>query len=435
MRMVDLIHQKRLSKVHSLAEIEYIIHGFNEGSIPDYQMSAWLMAVCVNGMNIDETSQLTMAMVRSGNVMDLSHIPGIKVDKHSTGGVGDKVSLIVAPLLATLGVPVAKMSGRGLGHTGGTIDKLESIPGFRTQLTEKEWLYALQQNHMAIISQTSNLVPADKKMYALRDVTATVDSIPLIASSIMSKKIAAGADAIVLDVKVGRGAFMKSIKQARALAQAMVDIGKQCNRRTVAVITDMQQPLGHEIGNANEIREAIQVLAGRGPTDLTEVSIVIASHMAVLGGAFATYDQANPALRKMIERGEALPTLRTFIELQGGNPDIVNHPDVWPSARYRVDVVASQSGYIQHIDAEQIGIAAMMLGAGRTHKEDTIDYTVGITLHAKVGHFVQIGQLLCTIHANQPNVKDVEFRVNNAYEYSNTQPAESSLIHDVISSS
>ncbi len=432
MRMVDLIQKKRQGLACTQTEIQEIVNGFTQGTIPDYQMSAWLMAVCIQGMSAVETSHLTMAMAYSGQVMDLSVIPGTKVDKHSTGGVGDKVSLIVAPIIAYLGIPVAKMSGRGLGHTGGTIDKLESIPGFQTEMTLEQFVQAVRQVNIAIVAQTGELAPADKKMYALRDVTATVESIPLIASSIMSKKIASGADAIVLDVKVGRGAFMKSIADARALATAMVDIGKNCDRQTIAIITDMQQPLGKEIGNANEIREAICVLQGKGEPDLTEVCLVIASYMAVLGGAFQHFAEAYVAIKDIIAKGEALETLRTFIQHQGGNPSIVDQPDLLLQAVYQVEVASIQSGYIAHIDAQRIGIAAMMLGAGRALKEDRIDHAVGITLHHKIGSWMEVNQSLCTLHANKLDLSEIMDVVISAYSFTQQQPPEVNVIHEVI---
>jgi pyrimidine-nucleoside phosphorylase len=432
MRRVDLIHKKRSGHVLGKEEIDFIIQGYTHGDIPDYQMSAFLMAIFFVGMTNEEISLLTLSMAHSGEMIDLSEIAGVKVDKHSTGGVGDKISLIVAPIVATLGIPVAKMSGRGLGHTGGTIDKLESIAGFHVELTREQFLRAVNDNKIAIVGQSGNLAPADKKIYALRDVTATVDSIPLIASSIMSKKIASGADAIVLDVKIGSGAFMKNVEDARVLAQTMVDIGKSLNRNTIAIITDMEQPLGREIGNANEIRESIDVLKGIGDKDLTEVAIAVASYMAVLGKAYSNYEEARTAVQDIVQNGKALDTFRKFIANQGGNPDIVDNPELLPAASFHINVQAGQSGYVQQIDAEQIGIAAMMLGAGRAKKDDPIDYAVGITLNKKIGDSVQAGDSICTLHANRQNTRDVEELVKSAYRISTEQPALVHLIYEVI---
>jgi pyrimidine-nucleoside phosphorylase len=432
MRIVDLIHKKRVGLELTQQEIEHIIQGYTRGEVPDYQMSAMLMAIFFNGMTSTEISHLTLSMAHSGEMIDLSEIPGIKVDKHSTGGVGDKISLIVAPLVAALGIPVAKMSGRGLGHTGGTIDKLESIEGFKIELTKEQFLHAINETKMAIVGQSGNLAPADKKIYALRDVTATVDSIPLIASSIMSKKIASGADAIVLDVKIGSGAFMKTLEDAQALAKTMVDIGKQLNRHTIAMITDMEQPLGREIGNANEIRESIEVLKGTGDKDLTEVAIAVASYMSILGKAFENVDEASTAVRDLITSGKALDTFRAFIASQGGNPDIVDNPGLLPAASFHLEILSGQEGYVHQIDAEQIGIAAMQLGAGRAKKEDPIDYAVGITLNKKIGDYVQRGESICTLHANKEDVSGIRELVLAAYRISEHKPEPVKLIYDVI---
>ncbi|HRU42766.1 MAG TPA: thymidine phosphorylase, partial [Candidatus Diapherotrites archaeon] len=369
-------------------------------SIPDYQTAALLMAVYFRGMSKRETAELTMAMVNSGETVDLSKIAGVKVDKHSTGGVGDKISLIVIPLAASLGIPVVKMSGRGLGHTGGTIDKLESIPGFRTELTGDEFIGNVNKYKMAISGQSGNFVPADKKLYALRDVTATVDSIPLIASSIMSKKIASGADCIVLDVKVGSGAFMKSVGEAAELARTMVEIGKSLNRKTIAVVTDMSQPLGHEVGNSNEIIETIDVLKGRGSEDETQVALTIASYMAVLGGAFEEFEKAHSALEEVIRSGKAIDNLKLLIQIQGGDPDVVDNTEKLPKAKYHIEVRSKKSGYVDSIDAESIGISAMLLGAGRKTKEDKIDFSAGISMKKKVGDKVAAGDVLCVLHTN-----------------------------------
>ncbi|NQX58941.1 pyrimidine-nucleoside phosphorylase [Paenibacillus qinlingensis] len=432
MRMVDLIHKKRVGEALSEQEITFIINEYTAGSIPDYQMSAFLMATFLNGMTDEETSFLTLAMAGSGEMIDLSAIGGVKVDKHSTGGVGDKVSLIVGPVVASLGIPVAKMSGRGLGHTGGTLDKLESIPGFQIELSKEAFIEAVNTNKIAIVGQSGNLAPADKKIYALRDVTATVDSIPLIASSIMSKKIASGAEAIVLDVKIGSGAFMKTVEDARVLARTMVDIGTRLNRKTIAMITDMDQPLGREIGNANEIRESIDVLRGTGDKELTEVAISVAAYMAVLGKAFTSFEEAQEAVRDIISKGKALETFKRFIASQGGDSRVVDQPELLPTAAYHIEVTAQQAGFINEIQAENIGIAAMVLGAGRAKKEDLIDYAVGLTLNKKIGDAIQIGESICTIHANRQEVAEVEAMIRDAYKITSTLPAPKQLIYDVI---
>lgn len=432
MRMVDLIHKKRVGEALTEQEITYIINEYTAGHVPDYQMSAFLMATFLNGMTDEETSFLTLAMAGSGEMIDLSAIAGVKVDKHSTGGVGDKVSLIVGPVVAYLGIPVAKMSGRGLGHTGGTLDKLESIPGFQIELSKEAFIEAVNTNKIAIVGQSGNLAPADKKIYALRDVTATVDSIPLIASSIMSKKIASGAEAIVLDVKIGSGAFMKTVEDARVLARTMVDIGTRLNRKTIAMITDMDQPLGREIGNANEIRESIDVLRGTGDRDLTEVAISVAAYMSVLGKVFNTFEEAQGAVRDIITKGKALDTFKRFIASQGGDSRVVDQPELLPKAAYQVEVKATQVGFINEIQAENIGIAAMLLGAGRAKKEDFIDYAVGLTLNKKIGDAVLVGESICTIHANRVNVEEVEAMIVDAYKITSTKPAPKQLIYDVI---
>ncbi|WP_082053780.1 pyrimidine-nucleoside phosphorylase [Gordoniibacillus kamchatkensis] len=400
MRMVDVIQKKRDGGTLAKDEIEWIVRGYTQGDIPDYQMSAFLMAVYLVGMTDEETSQLTLAMAHSGEMLDLSGIHGVKVDKHSTGGVGDKTSLIVAPLVASVGVPVAKMSGRGLGHTGGTIDKLEAIPGFRVELTKEEFVRHVNDIKLALVGQSGNLAPADKKMYALRDVTATVSCIPLIASSIMSKKIAAGADAIVLDVKVGAGAFMKDLAHARQLAETMVRIGRSLGRRTIAVLSDMDQPLGTEIGNASEVREAIAVLNGGGPDDLRTVCLALASHMAVLGGVYPDFEAAHTGLQQALASGAALETFARFVAAQGGDPELVRRPELLPRAEREVPLPAASAGFIEAIDAEKVGLAAMLLGAGRLTKEDAIDYAVGVTLRKKVGDRVELGETLAVLHVN-----------------------------------
>lgn len=432
MRVVDFIEKKKLGFELSKEEIEFIINGYVKGDIPDYQMSAFLMAIYFKGMTKEETANLTMSFVNSGDTVDLSAINGIKVDKHSTGGVGDKISLIVIPLVASFGVPVAKMSGRGLGHTGGTIDKLESIDGFRVELSEEEFINNVNSYKMAITGQSANLVPADKKIYALRDVTATIDSIPLIASSIMSKKIASGADAIVLDVKVGSGAFMKSLDQAKILARTMVDIGKSLNRNTIAVITNMNQPLGREVGNANEIIEALKVLKGQGSEDETTVALTIASYMCVLGGAFNDFDIAFKELTKLIESGKAIEKFKELLKIQGGDSEVVDNLDRLPKAKYHIEVKSLSSGFVNELDAESIGVSAMLLGAGRKTKDDLIDFAAGITLHKKIGDKVEAADVLCTLHTNKEDVKEAVQRSLNAYKITRDKPIIEKYIYEIV---
>ncbi|MGI1658574.1 MAG: pyrimidine-nucleoside phosphorylase [Desulfitobacterium sp.] len=429
MRVVDIINKKKMGQVLSQEEIEFFVQGYVKGEIPDYQIAALYMAIYFQGMMDEEITNLTMAYVNSGEIIDLSGIQGVKVDKHSTGGVGDKISLIVIPLVASLGIPVAKMSGRGLGHTGGTIDKLEAIPGFKTTLNTEEFISNVNKHGMAVVGQTANLTPADKLTYALRDVTGTVDSIPLIASSIMSKKIASGADAIVLDVKVGSGAFMKSIDEAKKLAGCMVQIGKSLNRRTIAIITDMNQPLGHEVGNANEIREVIDVLSGKGAEDETTVALTIATYMAIASGKYADFDSTYGELQQIIASGRAIEKLKELITIQGGNPQTVEEPAILPQAKHHLEIRADQAGYISHIDAEQIGIVAMLLGAGREKKEDPIDYAAGVTLLKKVGDYVKLNEPLCLLHTNLDQVKT---NVLKAYKIQDNKPDLVEYIHEVI---
>jgi pyrimidine-nucleoside phosphorylase len=400
MRTVDLITKKRDGGELTENEINSLIKGYTDGSIPDYQMSAMAMAIFFRGMTPTERADLTMAMVHSGEMIDLSEIAGVKVDKHSTGGVGDTTTLVLAPLVASIGVPVAKMSGRGLGHTGGTIDKLESVPGFHVELDNATFIALVNRNGLAVIGQSDNLTPADKKLYGLRDVTGTVNSIPLIASSIMSKKIASGADAIVLDVKTGDGAFMKEMSEAEELASCMVDIGNRVGRRTIAVLSDMSQPLGNAIGNALEVKEAIDTLRGVGPQDLTELCLTLGSHMAVLAGVAANQEEARKLLEQSISSGQALEKFKTFLAAQGGDASVVDEPERLPTAKYLFEVPAKEAGFVSTIAAENMGIAAMLLGAGRATKESRIDLAVGIVLHKKIGDSVKIGESLATIHAN-----------------------------------
>jgi len=432
MRMVDLILKIRNSGELNEEEIRFIIEGFTNETIPDYQMSALSMAIYFNGMTEKETAALTMEMVKSGDVIDLSNIQGKKVDKHSTGGVGDKISLIVAPLVASIGIPVAKMSGRGLGHTGGTIDKLESFPGFNVELTEEQFTKQVNDIKMSIIGQTGNLTPADKRLYALRDVTATVDSIPLIASSIMSKKIAAGADSIVLDVKTGSGAFMKSFDDAKALAEEMVAIGKNVGRQTVAVITDMDQPLGFEIGNANEVKEAIEVLSGKDVNDLKTIALTIAGHMAVLGEFYPTFDEAYADLEKRMADGHALEVFRQFVAAQGGDASLVDDLSKLPQAKYETTFVAKQAGYVESIIADEVGVAAMLLGAGRATKDDQLDFAAGITLEKKVGDKVEAGDVIAVLRSNKEDMTSALERMDHAYTIGATEPKARPLVHAVI---
>ena len=431
MRMIDIIEKKRDGKSLSKEEIEFFIKGYTEGDIPDYQASSLAMAIFFQDMNEEERAALTMAMVNSGDVIDLSKINGIKVDKHSTGGVGDTTTLVLAPLVAAVGVPVAKMSGRGLGHTGGTIDKLESIDGFHVEISEADFIKLVNEDQVAVIGQTGNLTPADKKLYALRDVTGTVNSIPLIASSIMSKKIAAGADAIVLDVKTGNGAFMKTLEDAEALAHAMVSIGNNVGRNTMAIISDMSQPLGRAIGNALELKEAIDTLNGQGPEDLTELVLTLGSQMVVLAERASTLEEARQLLNEAIENGSALDKFKTFLENQGGDASVVDSLELLPTAEYQIDYKAKSSGVVSELIANEIGVASMMLGAGRQTKEDDIDLSVGIVLNKKVGDNVNEGESLLTIHSNRENVDDVIKKLDESIEIK-AQAKTPTLIHKII---
>lgn len=408
MRMVDMISKKRDGHALSSEEIKFIIDGYTKGEIPDYQMSSLAMAIYFQDMTDEERAALTMAMVESGDQIDLSNIEGIKVDKHSTGGVGDTTTLVLAPLVAALGIPVAKMSGRGLGHTGGTIDKLESVEGFHVEISEDEFIQLVNEAKIAVIGQTGNLTPADKKIYALRDVTGTVNSIPLIASSIMSKKIAAGADAIVLDVKTGKGAFMQTVDDAEALAHAMVKIGNQVGRQTMAIISDMNQPLGRAIGNALELKEAIDTLKGEGPEDLTELVLTLGAQMVVLAQKAETLEDARAQLQSVIDNGAAVEKFKTFLSNQGGDASVVNDPSKLPTSKYTFELPAKQSGVVSEMVANEIGIASMMLGAGRQTKEDDIDLAVGLVLHKKIGDKVSEGESLLTIYSNQEDVVAVK---------------------------
>ncbi|WP_037290505.1 pyrimidine-nucleoside phosphorylase [Saccharibacillus sacchari] len=431
MRMVDLIEKKRDGKELSTEEINFIIEGYTQGDIPDYQVSAFAMAVFFQDMNDRERADLTMAMVHSGDTIDLSAIEGVKVDKHSTGGVGDTTTLVLAPLVAALDVPVAKMSGRGLGHTGGTVDKLEAVEGFHVEITNEEFVKLVNEHKIAVIGQSGNLTPADKKLYALRDVTATVNSIPMIASSIMSKKIAAGADAIVLDVKTGAGAFMKTLEGSKDLAHAMVSIGNNVGRRTMAVISDMSQPLGAAIGNALEVQEAIDTLKGQGPKDLEDLCLALGSQMVFLAGKASSLEDAEAKLREVIANGKALDKFRDFLANQGGDASVVDHPERLPQAAYKIEVPAPRGGVVSEIIADEIGVAAMWLGAGRATKESEIDLAVGLMLNKKVGEAVEAGESLVTIHANSEDVANVTEKILAAISIADSAEAPT-LIYGTI---
>ncbi|EGQ3117085.1 pyrimidine-nucleoside phosphorylase [Staphylococcus pseudintermedius] len=431
MRMVDIIAKKRDGHALTKEEIEFVVNGYTNDDIPDYQMSSLAMAIFFQDMTDEERAYLTMAIVESGDQIDLSNIEGIKVDKHSTGGVGDTTTLVLAPLVAALDVPVAKMSGRGLGHTGGTIDKLESVEGFHVEISEEAFVKLVNEDKVAVIGQTGNLTPADKKIYALRDVTATVNSIPLIASSIMSKKIAAGADAIVLDVKTGNGAFMKTVDDAEQLAHAMVKIGNQVGRQTMAIISDMSQPLGRAIGNALELQEAIDTLKGEGPEDLTELVLTLGSQMVVLAQKAKDLDEARGMLQEVIDNGKALEKFKTFLSNQGGDASVVDDPSKLPTAQYQFELPAKRSGVVSEMIANEIGIASMMLGAGRQTKEDVIDLAVGLVLNKKVGDRVEEGESLLTIYANSEDVEQVKQKLYDNITISD-HAEQPQLIHTII---
>ncbi len=431
--MVDLIEKKRDGQALSQDEITWMVDQYSKDQIKDYQMSAMLMAIYFQGMSHEEAGYLTMSMVESGDQIDLSQIDGIKVDKHSTGGVGDTTTLILAPLVASLGVPVAKMSGRGLGHTGGTIDKLESIPGFHIELTSEEFVNQVNQHKIALVGQSGNLTPADKKLYALRDVTATVNAIPLIASSIMSKKIAAGNDAIVLDVKVGSGAFMKDDQAGEDLARTMVKIGRSVGRQTMALVSDMSQPLGQAIGNALEVKEAIDVLKGKGPEDLRELVLALGSQMLVLAKQAKDLNQGKQKLLQAIQSGQALAKFKELLEIQGGNSQVVEDSDLLPQAEYQIDLPALESGYISSMVADKIGQASMVLGAGRKKLDDQINPAVGLILHKKIGDPVEKGEPLLTIHSDQVRVEEVKALLYDSIRIS-SQAQKPQLIHQIIGS-
>lgn len=433
MRMYDIIMKKRNGGELSKEEIEFFIAGYTKGEIPDYQVSALMMAIYFQKMTEAETLHLTMAMANSGEMLDLASINGVKVDKHSTGGVGDKTSLALTPMVAACGIPVAKMSGRGLGHTGGTIDKLESFAGFSTGITTEQFIKNVNEIGIAIMGQTADLAPADKKLYALRDVTATVDNMSLIASSIMSKKLAAGADAIVLDVKTGSGAFMKTEEDSFALAREMVQIGNNAGRCTVAVVSDMDQPLGRAIGNALEVKEAIDTLNGCGPKDFEELCLTLGAQMLIAGGVASEELQAREMLQKTIEDGSALQKLAEFVEAQGGDAEAVFKPDLLPKASIIEPIISEQEGYINHIECDEIGICSLILGGGRETKESEIDLSVGLVLEKKVGDYVKKGDVLAYLHANDmKKAENAKARFLAAYHISKEQPRQYPLIRRII---
>lgn len=431
MRMVDVIDHKRNGGTLTNEEIKFFVDGVVDGSIPDYQTSALLMAIYFNGMADGEQAELALQMLKSGDQLDLSAIPGIKVDKHSTGGVGDKTSLPLAPMIAALGILIPMISGRGLGHTGGTLDKLEAIPGFKVELSEEQFKQQVKDIHLAIVGATGNIAPADKKIYALRDVTDTVDSIPLIAGSIMSKKIASGTDALVLDVKTGSGAFMKTEDQARALAKALVSIGKSAGMDCMALISDMNQPLGRMIGNALEIQETIAILKGEGPEDITDLVLTLGSQMVVLAKKAKTLSEARKMLQEVVANGKALESFRQMVSAQGGDSRVVDDPTIMPQAKYKVDLPAKSSGVISKMTADEIGVASMLLGGGRQKADDKLDYAVGIELKKKVGDSVAKGEPLLTIYADREEIDNVK-----ALLYDNIEIADSAepikLIHEII---
>jgi pyrimidine-nucleoside phosphorylase len=433
MRIVDLICKKRDGLEHTVEELSFLVKGITDGSIPDYQLSAWCMAVYFQGMSPREAKELALQMASSGDQMDLSPISGVKIDKHSTGGVGDKTSLVVAPLVAAAGIPVCKMSGRGLGHTGGTIDKLESIPGFMTELPISRLFQQVSKVGIGVVGQTGNLVPADKQLYALRDVTGTVESIPLIASSIMSKKLAGGADGFVLDVKVGNGAFLKTLDEAKELAELMVAIGKSAGRGTVAVLSSMEQPLGRAIGNSLEVKEAIATLCGEGPRDLEELSLVLGSQMLLLAGAAEDEEIAKEKLKAIISSGKGLRCFERWIEAQGGNPAITEEPELLPLAPVIYKVKSNFQGYVAGWDAEALGLAAMRIGAGRERKGQPIDHGVGLVIHKKIGERVEFGEEIAEVYARSEEAAVYAGKeVLSVIKISDLPPKQSPLIWGYI---
>jgi len=433
MRAFDIIAKKRDKKELSKEEIEFFIGGYSKGEITDYQASALLMAIYLNGFNEEETVNLTMAMINSGDIVDLSEIEGIKVDKHSTGGVGDKTSLILVPMVAAAGAKVAKLSGRGLGHTGGTLDKLEAIPGFNINVNEKDFISYVNKSGLVIAGQTQNLVPADKKLYALRDVTATIDSIPLIAASIMSKKIASGSDAILLDVKYGDGAFMKTKEDAEKLAKAMVSIGKGINRNTSAAITLNGEPLGYAIGNALEIKEVIDVLSGKGPEDLRELCLTLGTQMLKISEVETDPVKGRALLEEVISNGLALEKLKELVKNQGGDTSFIENKNLFKISDIKHEVLAKEEGYVYELNAEKVGIASLLAGAGRETKDDTIDYGAGIILNKKIGDYVKAGELLATIYTSDSNrLKPSEDMLLSAYLFKDIKPKKTQIVYKII---
>ncbi|WP_270941475.1 pyrimidine-nucleoside phosphorylase [Romboutsia lituseburensis] len=433
MRLYDIIAKKRDKKELSKEEIEFFIEKYTNGEVPDYQASALLMAIYLNGFTKEETANLTMAMVNSGDVVDLSMIEGVKLDKHSTGGVGDKTSLILVPMVAAAGGKVAKLSGRGLGHTGGTLDKLESIPGFNISVEEDKFIDMVKNAGLVIAGQTQNLVPADKKIYALRDVTATVDSIPLIAASIMSKKIASGSDAIVLDVKYGEGAFMKTAEDAEKLATAMVNIGKSVGRNTSAAITLNGEPLGYAIGNALELKEVIEVLKGEGPEDLRELCLQLGAQMLRLGNIETDIEKGRAKLEAILKDGSALAKLRELVVLQGGDPKVIDDSELFTISPLTHEVKATKEGYVYELNAEGVGVSSLLTGAGRHTKDDELDYGAGIILKKKMGDYVKVGDVLATLYSSdEAKFEKAEEELQKAYSIQPQKPEKSSIIHKII---
>ncbi|NLR08985.1 MULTISPECIES: pyrimidine-nucleoside phosphorylase [Lactobacillaceae] len=431
MRMVDIIDKKRNGGELTKEEIQTFVDGVVSGEIPDYQTSAFLMATYFKDMTDAERSELTMAMMKSGDHLDLSSIDGLKVDKHSTGGVGDKTSIPLAPIVAALGIPVPMISGRGLGHTGGTLDKLEAIPGYQVEISEADFIKQVQNQGLAIVGATGNIAPADKKIYALRDVTDTVDSIPLIASSIMSKKIASGTDALVIDVKTGSGAFMKTLDDSRELAKALVGIGKGVGMNCMAIISDMNQPLGNAIGNALEIKESIDLLKGQAPADITDLVLTLGSYMVVMSGKTDNMAEARTMCEKTIEDGSALKKFGDMVEAQGGDRSVIDHPEIMPQAKFKIPLPAKTSGVVSRVEADEMGVASMLLGGGRQKADDKLDYAVGIMMDKKVGDKVEAGEPLLTIYSDRENVDDIKDLL-----YANIEISDSAepftLIHETV---
>lgn len=431
MRMVDIIDKKRNGGDLTQEEIQTFVDGVVSGEIPDYQTSAFLMATYFKDMTDAERSELTMAMMKSGDHLDLSSIPGLKVDKHSTGGVGDKTSIPLAPIVAALGIPVPMISGRGLGHTGGTLDKLEAIPGYQVEISESDFLKQVRDQGLAIVGATGNIAPADKKIYALRDVTDTVDSIPLIASSIMSKKIASGTDALVIDVKTGAGAFMKTLDDSRKLAKALVGIGKGVGMDCMAIISDMNQPLGNAIGNALEIKESIDLLKGQAPADITELVMTLGAHMVVMSGKADDLETARAMCEKTITDGSALQKFGDMVAAQGGDRNVIDHPEIMPQAKFKIELPAKTGGVVSKVEADEMGIASMLLGGGRQKADDQLDYAVGIMMNKKVGDPVKAGESLLTIYSNREDVADIKQRLYDNIEVRDTAEPFT-LIHETI---